>query len=158
MKKKQPSYIKFYRADFDAQNIKNLSDSEFRLWVVLKVLAGWDPRHEEHFMVVRRSIRDLQSSHLPTWKSSSKFSSTIKKLIAKGMLKRIGAGKVKLLNSVLKEGNLVPEEEQSVLLEENLVPREERGRINEKLRDIKNMLTANGILRKRENNISPKEI
>lgn len=151
MKKKQPSYIKLYRADLSAPHIKDLSDSEFRLWVILKVLAGWDPQHAEHFMVIRRSIRELQSSHLPTWKSPGKFSLTINQLIAQGMLKRIGAGKIKLLKPVLPE-------EQSVLLEENLVSQEERKRVNEKLQDIKNLLANNGILRKRESNISPKEI
>src|SRR3989344_2492767 len=153
MKKKQPSYIKLYRADLSAPHIKNLSDREFRLWVVLKVLAGWDPRHEEHFMVVKSSIRDLQASHLPTWKSSGKFSLTINQLIEKDMIKRIGVGKMKLLNPALREEQDFLLKEQSVLLEENLVSQKERERVNEKLQDIKNLLANNGILRKRENNI-----
>ncbi|MGB2580076.1 MAG: hypothetical protein WBC83_00060 [Minisyncoccia bacterium] len=158
MKKKQPSFIKLYRADLSAPHIKDLSDSEFRLWVILKVLAGWDPRHKEHFMVIRSSIRDLQASHLPTWKSSGKFSLTINQLIKKDMLKRMGARKIKLLNPVLQEEQGFLPEEQSVLVEENLVSQKERERVNEKLQDIKNLLATNGILRKRENNIPPKEI
>lgn len=124
MKDKQPSFIKLYRYQLDL--MKKLSDSEFRLLVIFMSLAGWDPRHEKKYGIIDKTIRELQIDHIPSWKSTGKFSKVTRKLISRGALSKVGTRKIKLAPSLSSVKQKLPVDEQKVSPEERNVPNEEQ--------------------------------
>jgi len=80
--------IKLFRKEIETE--KKLTDAEFRLYLLFRRLADWDPRHKDKFGTVCIPIRELRANYLPekSW-STGKVSETINSLVAKGFLAKL---------------------------------------------------------------------
>ena len=160
-KEKSPAYLKLFKKELTYDYLKNLSDSEFRLLIIFRALAGWDPKYPENLDVVKKTIRAIQKSHLPKWKSPSKASRIINQLTKKKIVSRLGNGLIKLEKYVAEdvlevEQSLevvaeqdIPMSEQDYLGIEQEVSDSERERVSQLMDSVTEDLINKGIIRKR---------
>jgi hypothetical protein len=84
---KQAGFIKLYNDTIKKEAF--LSDQEWRLYLVLLRLRGWDRKYEKSYKKVRLTIRELKNEYLPNW-AIGKIDLYITNLIQKGFIKKLG--------------------------------------------------------------------
>lgn len=89
--------IKLFRKEIAKE--KELTDPEFRLYLLYRRLVDWDHRHTETFGTVKISIKALKAQYMPekNW-SVGKISEATNQLIAKGFLKRVSGSRIAVEN------------------------------------------------------------
>lgn len=117
--------------NFDIEHEKQLGDAEVRIYHLFLRLVDWDSKHA-NFGSVEVTVRELAKEYLP-W-SIGKVSETIRSLIVKGWLIKIGRSRIAIKNYwVYKQSNvreieqLVQQARQGVQISEPVVRSTEEG-------------------------------
>ena len=111
---------------------KKLTDQEVRIYLLLRMRAGWDKRHVDNYGKAKNTLRDLRK-YLPEKGSSiGKLSAVLKSLDEKGFIKRISDGEIRVENFDVFQLPLQGVERCLQYLEQGLQPPEQLVRDLEK--------------------------